>query len=586
MRSRIPWERVETFPGTDAALVQRWATAVADAGDDAELAHALVGRAVASYWAAREGVLTSGDVTSNVAATTRAVALARQADDVDLLAAALLGVLYTTWGPEQLSQRPPILAELASARAHVNDEELRLRILEWLVLDRLDHADLDNAAALVEQFTSETATTELVVFRRREVLWRGCIAMLEGRIDEAVAINQDAISRWADVSGSPFSFQNVAITVAIERFFRRGLGDVVDAVRSIRASSPRVATNWDIGLAFTLSESGELDESRRILREIAANGFAVVPRDLNWLVTMQLCGLIALTLDEADAGRNVLDLLRPFVGYDGTHGSGYASYGPVARVVASLAGRWGDVDEAEQWFDVVVHQRPSGPWASLARYDRAVMRAPHRPTEALADVRQAASELRSYDMEAWAERADALELELLRAGHGEPMAELTDAGWRLQHPAGTATIATGVGASYLLTLLAAPHQRVELAQLDPGAPSSSESRGTVTESSLDQHARATYQRRLAELDALGQPSARERDEAEYLRRELAGARYFVATSAEVERARIRVTKAIRRSIAAVSQTSAGLGEHLDRSISTGRSCSYDPVDGAAWLIRG
>ncbi|MEO1058066.1 MAG: hypothetical protein AAFY28_14240, partial [Actinomycetota bacterium] len=193
---------------------------------------------------------------------------------------------------------------------------------------------------------------------------------------------------------------------------------------------------------------------------------------------------------------------------------------------------------------------------------------------------------RDFDMAAWAARADALELDLLRAGHGEPMAELTDAGWQLHHPAGTTTIPTGVGASYLVTLLAAPHQRIELAQLDPGAPSSQESRGTVTESSLDQHARATYQRRLTDLEALDQPSARDRDEAQFLRRELAGARYFVATSAEVEKARIRVTKAIRRSIAEVGETSPELGEHLDRSISTGRSCSYDPADGTAWLIRG
>ncbi len=566
--------------------MQHWGEAVDQADNGAELVHALVGRAVASYWADREGLLTPEEAASNVASTTDAVALARQIDDVDLLATALLGVLYATWGPDQLAQRPPIITELASCRAQVGDEELRLRILEWLVLDRLDHADLTQAAELVEQFTRETAATELVVFRRREVLWRGCIAMLEGRIDEAVAINQDAISRWADVSGSPFSFQNVAITVAIERFFRRGLGDVIDAVRSIRASSPRVATNWDIGLAFTLSESGERDESRRILLDVAADRFAKVPRDLNWLVTMQLCGLVALTLDEAGAGRDVLDLLRPFAEYDGTHGSGYASYGPVARVVASLAGRWGDIDKAERWFDLVLGGRPDGPWVSLARYDRAVARRADRPTDALFDARRAAIELRGYDMAAWAERADIVELELLRAGHGEPLAELTEAGWQLRHPAGTATIPTGVGASYLVTLLAAPHQRIELAQLDPGAPSPLESRSTVTESSLDQHARATYQRRLAELDAHDQPSARERDEAEFLRRELAGARYFVATSADVEKARVRVTKAIRRVISAVGETSPELGEHLDRSISTGRSCSYDPTDGTAWLIRG
>ncbi len=44
--------------------------------------------------------------------------------------------------------------------------------------------------------------------------------MLEGRIDEAVKMNTGAISSTSDTAGSPFSFQNVAITVAIERYLR------------------------------------------------------------------------------------------------------------------------------------------------------------------------------------------------------------------------------------------------------------------------------------------------------------------------------------------------------------------------------
>src|SRR3546814_1715779 len=101
---------------------------------------------------------------------------------------------------------------------------------------------------LISDWSSDVCSsylTELVLLRRREELWRGNVAMLEGDVDGALQLNQDAISSTADTAGSPFSFQNVAVTLAIERFLRRGLDDVIEPIRSIRASSPRVAVNCD-----------------------------------------------------------------------------------------------------------------------------------------------------------------------------------------------------------------------------------------------------------------------------------------------------------------------------------------------------
>ncbi len=585
---RLPWECVETFPGWDSITVTSWEQAVELATDPPTRARALIGRALARYWVATDqdppshwpenDAARDRDVAEAIAATEHGVSPRLRCE-------VLLGSLYATWGPDSSDRRESWIDELTHRSAEIDDEELVLRILEWRVVDRLDHGDLDAAKVLVETFADAAVDTELVVFRRREILWRGCIAMLEGRIDEAVAVNQDAISRWADVSGSPFSFQNVAITVAIERYLRRGLGDVIEAVRSVRASSPRVGTNWTVGLAFTLSQAGHDDEARQLLASVATDNFVAVRRDLNWLVTMQLCGLIALTLDDESAGRTTLELLRPYAHFDGTHGSGYASYGPIARVVASLAGRWGDLDESEHWYRFVVDTRPPGPWRALARLDRAVTRSASRPAAALDDAHCAASELAELGLASWAREADRVELELLRLGHGEPLAELTDDRWRLVHPSGTATVAAGVGATYLVTLLAAPHRRLEVGELDRSSSRLAETRSTMTGRSIDRRAREAYRRRLDQLVASTEPSVSTETEIGFLRRELAGFRYVVASSTDVERARVRVTKAIVRTIDAVSNESAGLGTHLRDSISTGRACSYQPADGRSWLVR-
>ena len=466
---RLPWEVVETFPKTDATLVAKWNDRVDTAVSTTDRARALIGRALVSYWSVQEGIVEStGEESARIRTDdiVEALRLARGVDTPDLLAEALLGALYAMWGPDSQPDRAPIMRELADLREEVVDEEIRLRILEWVVLEHLDHAELDSANNVIEQFAVEAVGTELVLFRRREILWRGCIAMLEGRVDESLQANQDAISSTADTAGSPFSFQNVAITLAIERYFRRGLADVIGAIRSIRASSPRVAPNWDTGLAFALSQAGELDEAAELFGELATDDFAVVPRDLNWLVTMQLLGLIALTLDDRERGRVILDALRPFAHLDATHGSGYASYGPVARVVASLAARLGDQEEADVWFDHVFTTRPNGPWTSLTLLDRGLARRATDPAGALIDATAASDQLRDFGLEDWAADAMTLAEELRLEGHGDPIARLRGRSWSFRHPSGSADAAQSVGAGHLVRLLAQPGEVIDVLKLD------------------------------------------------------------------------------------------------------------------------
>jgi len=583
---RLPWEIVETFPSTDAALLAQWSLTVALAGDDTERARSLIGHSLALYWAAQEAVV---DERWAVVAQRRsadlelALELARGVGDPTLIAEALLGVLYGTWGPDRHLHRVPLVDELVHLQPEVDDEEIRLRGIEWEVLQHLDAGDLGAARRAIDDFTRAAANTELILFKRREVLWRGCLAMLDGHLDESLQINQDAISSTANIAGSPFSFQNVAITLAIERFLRRGLGDVVDTLRSIRASSPRVGANWDTGLAFALSEIGEHDEATALFERLAADRFAAVPRDLNWLVTMQLLGLIALTIDADDHGPVLIELLRPFAHLDGTHGSGYASYGPVGRVLGSLMARWGDADESERVFDHVLTTRAPGPWTALTWLGRAIAIRVRRPDDALADAHRAEVELRLHGLDDWADSALELADELAAAGHGGAVAILRGRTWTLRHPAGVAEVASSVGIEQLTWLLSRAGEAVDVADLDRSFDSSLE-RAASAESTLDAAARSQYRRRLGQLEARPRGSDAERFEAEFLYRELSGGSHVVSNSAELERLRVRVTKAIRRTIDHIATDSPELGAHLRTSVETGRTCVYQPPDGRSWSV--
>lgn len=585
--SRLPWEIVETLPSTDQQLLDEWEQRVAAAPTDGrERVEALVGRALSRYWAVQMGLVDLGwEQMRNLRASdvAEATEIARTQDDPDTLATALLGGLYALWGPEH-SGTDATVDELLALRDRLEDEELGLRVREWSVIRNLLHGDLAAVDAEVAEFSELAQHTELPLFRRRTELWQSNLAMLRGEIDEAVRINQGAISSTADTAGSPFSFQNVAVTMAIERFLRRGLGELVEAVRSIRASSPRVGANWDVGLAFTLSESGQLQEAAGLFDPLAAEDFGTINRDLNWAPTMNLVALIAINLDRRAAMSDLLDLLEPLAELDTTHGAGYASYGPMGRVTGMLAARLGRNSEALEFFDRVLDRFEAGPWTALTRLERARALKSAVPQEALNEAVGAEAELRSFDMSSWAGEARQLAIELRLEGHGDPVAVFRDGVWILRHRRGRAELADGVGVNQLLRLLGNPGMPIDAIDLDDRSDASLQ-REAVKEPLLDQAAVRALRDRLRRIEAEGEDSDPGlASEAAFIRRELAGGAFAPSSSAELERARVRVTKAIRRTVSAISDRSPGLGRHLEETVSTGSRCLYAPGDANPWEV--
>ena len=138
-----------------------------------------------------------------------------------------------------------------------------------------------------------------------------------------------------------------------------------------------------------------------------------------------------------------------------------------------------------------------------------------------------------------------------------------------------------------------------LAALDSGLPSTAGARRDEADQistdlgdagpGLDSRARAEYQARLSELRAGIDEAERDNDlgHAEKLRAEAdalsthiireAGFRgHERKQSSHSERARLAVTKSIRRVIEKIRELNPALGRHLANSIRTGYFCSYAP----------
>src|SRR5215210_5109610 len=149
---------------------------------------------------------------------------------------------------------------------------------------------------------------------------------------------------------------------------------------------------------------------------------------------------------------------------------------------------------------------------------------------------------------------------------------------------------------HVLDLVAAESGRLAGVESGPGAGVSPTGTGDAGEM-LDARAKDAYRRRLTEIeDDIEQARALEDTEREmqadterdFLVRELSRAvglhgrdRRAASTS---ERARVSVTRAVRQAIVRVAEHHPELGQHLDRTIRTGKYCAYVPDPGApaAW----
>jgi hypothetical protein len=144
-------------------------------------------------------------------------------------------------------------------------------------------------------------------------------------------------------------------------------------------------------------------------------------------------------------------------------------------------------------------------------------------------------------------------------------------------------------------LVARPHQSVPALALI-GASSDEPIASADTGPMLDRQALRKYRQRLAELDdeldaaAMRGDTARQAersDERDALIAELKRATGLGGrprrSGSPAEKARLNVTRTIRHAITDLAARSPELAAHLDESIVTGVSCSYEPNVEITWM---
>ncbi|MDZ5620881.1 ATP-binding protein [Nocardioides sp. HM23] len=535
-------------------------TATAAALDPADTAVRvrLLGRLAAAsiaHPAARERGRRTGE---------EAVAMARRIGDPALLSQALADLHLAPVTPAEWAAREAAADELVALGERLGRPDVALLGYEWQFGERLGRADRPGAEEALGRLELYAHLSSSPRWRLAAGLRRATLVSLAGDRDrclDVLASEFESAGPWIH----PQELVGIGMTFRAATAFVYGVPDPALAERFSATeeagellAAPFVRASLALG-ALALGE----DELARTHLGLAIAGLDILATGLESLFALNACGLVAGMLAELPAARAVRPLLEPFA--DRLSSGSASVLLPTATTIGLLADLQGDHGAA-------------------VRY--------HRQGIALADrVQSAVLAARCREL-----------ADHVTASAAEPhRATLTrsDVGWQFTTPFGTGVVEESRGLVQLVEVLRANGKEVSALDL-----AGADSGGSITVQSdlgpaLDSQAKRAYRSRIADLreeideaDAMNDPdrASRARWELDALLEELSRAVGLSGRDrpqgATDERARVNVTRSIKRAIAAVGASAPELGAHLEVSVRTGRQCRYqpDPAVAVTWEV--
>jgi hypothetical protein len=541
-----------------------------------------------------------------------ALGIARGLDDPPTLAYVLDQGHIATNGPDTTERGLAWAQELFALADAAGDPELAVRARSWQIDLLLELDDLTGADMAIEALDRIATDSRDPRARAYIPLHRARRATIDGDFDETEALIGEGTRLGWSLQDS-----TVPILAGAQLFWLRlgqgRLGELEDAVRQFADQLPAMPA-WRVALATLYLHTGRPAEARREYERLAERDFATLPRDNVWSVAIALLAELSESFRDAERARVLEAMLEPLADRNVVTPTGIFA-GPVRRYLALTAAARGEYDLALE---------------RLSEARRACERLGYRPMLAVVDFDEARIRLRRGEagdaerarelVRSATERAEAVGVprlgeRLVRAeamlgpeeqevpATSQSAAVLAREGdvWRLDFEGRVLRVRDAKGMRHLALLLANPgieFHAVEVAGSADGVGgvAGAEADGLSVRAgtgdagvALDTQAKAEYRSRLEDLradieeaEAFNDPerAARAREEMEFIAQELSsavglGGRDRRAASA-AERARVNVTRALKREIRRIADEDARLGRELSTTVRTGTFCAYEP----------
>jgi len=132
------------------------------------------------------------------------------------------------------------------------------------------------------------------------------------------------------------------------------IGELEEAARAFVAANPGRRA-WQAALATLLIDSGRDAEARALVDELAAQSFADIPQDGDWMIAITLLADVVADLRDAPRAALLYDMLAPYRRQNVVIGLAAACLGSAARYLGRLAATAGRNDQAAELFEDALH---------------------------------------------------------------------------------------------------------------------------------------------------------------------------------------------------------------------------------------
>jgi DNA-binding SARP family transcriptional activator len=305
------------------------------------------------------------------ALSAEAVAMARRLGEREVLAWTLDGRKVAIWGPDTLEEHWRVIQELREmAEATREPEQLvdahicaLIMIFERFEVHRFD-AEYARAEAAARALRQPGQRWLVAVMAPMHALLVGRLADAERLIEEAFAIGRAAAPWNARMSR--------VLQLSTLRKLQGRSAEAVDELRAAAVENPEYPVLQG-ALASLQADAGDVAGARAAFEGLAADGFAAVPFDDEWLATLTLLADACAFLGDRERAADLYERLLPYADRAAVAPPEIAT-GSAGRAVGKLAATLGRTAEAARWLDHAAEQNERAgalPWAADARRERA-----------------------------------------------------------------------------------------------------------------------------------------------------------------------------------------------------------------------
>jgi tetratricopeptide (TPR) repeat protein len=281
---------------------------------------------------------------------SQALAMARRLDDPSTLAYAIDGYIVSHHAPDHTPEQLKLAKEMVEVSLAVGDKERAIEAYEQLFDSLVELGDLDEARKTVDAMGELAGELRQPAQDWSVAVHRALLVLQDGRLDEAEELIAEA-RRCGEHAQSWNATVSYQLQMYVLRWHQGRLAEMEPVVRRAVEEHPTYLV-WRCVLAHLEAQLGGADAGEAF-EALAANDFAELPFDEEWLVSIGLLADAARIRGDAERSALLYEQLLPYadrisVSYPEI---GLGSASRYLGILAATTSRW---DDAKRHFETAL----------------------------------------------------------------------------------------------------------------------------------------------------------------------------------------------------------------------------------------